>query len=78
ERLNDAESRAEGKLRLLFGVASSRPGEYHAWLVTHRSNASEVSPVSVNRSAAAGRRVSAEIETALLRRLILSAAKPSG
>jgi hypothetical protein len=71
-RLNNAETRAGGKLRLLFGIAS-RPGEFHAWLLTQQAGASSLQQVSVNRLATAGRRVSNEIETALLRSLPSSA-----
>ena len=58
ERVNGAQTVAEGKFNLLFGFATSKPGEFDTWLVTHRAGASRVRPVSVNRSAtsqAAGR-----------------------
>ena len=72
-RLNDAEVRAAGKLHILFGIAAARPGEYHAWLLTHQSGSSRVRQVSVNRLATAGARVTSEIETALLRRIVSAA-----
>lgn len=68
-RLNDPQGIAEGRVSLLFGYAASRPGEYHAFMVTHRTGGSQVRPVSVNRLATSGRRVEEEIETALLRGL---------
>lgn len=68
-RLNDAQAVAEGRVSLLFGYASSKAGEYHAFVVTHRAAASAVRSVSVNRLATSGRRVEEEIETALLRGL---------
>jgi hypothetical protein len=68
-RLNNAEVRAAGKLHILFGIAATRPGAYHAWLLTHQSGVSRVRQVSVNRLATAGRRVDAEIETSVLRSL---------
>lgn len=71
-RLNNAEARASGKLHLLFGIAASRPGEYHGWLLTHQSGSSRIRQVSVNRLATAGARVGAEIETALLRSIAAS------
>ncbi len=69
-RLNDAQAVAEPRVSLLFGYASSKPGEYHAFVVTHRTDASQVRSVSVNRLATSGRRVDEEIETALLRGLV--------
>jgi phage tail sheath protein FI len=67
ERVNRPETLAEGKFNLLFGFASSKPGAFDTWLVTHRAGASRVRPVSVNRSATAKHRVEWEIETAILR-----------
>ncbi|MCU0758721.1 MAG: hypothetical protein MUF07_05935 [Steroidobacteraceae bacterium] len=72
-RLNDAAALAAGRVALLFGYAAARPGEYHAFLVTHRNAGSQVRSVSVNRLATAGRRVEEEIETALLRGLSAAA-----
>jgi len=51
----------------LFGFATSKPGEFDTWLVTHRAGASRVRPVSVNRSATSKQRVEWEIETSILR-----------
>ena len=67
ERINSAQSIAEGKLNLLFGFATTRPGELDTWLVTHRPGLSRVRPVSVNRSATAQQRVEWEIQTSILR-----------
>jgi len=67
ERVNGPQSLAEGKLNLLFGFATTRPGEFDTWLVTHRAGASRVRPVSVNRQATAQQRVEWEIETSILR-----------
>ena len=67
ERVNGEQSVAEGKLNLLFGFATTRPGEFDTWLVTHRPGASRVRPVSVNRSATAQQRVEWEIQTSILR-----------
>lgn len=50
ERLNP-EPGPESGVRLLFGVALSRPGEFRTWLVEHRRGASSVRAVSVNRFA---------------------------
>ncbi len=67
ERVNRPQTLAEGKFNLLFGFATSKPGAFDTWLVTHRAGASRVRPVSVNRSATAKHRVEWEIETAILR-----------
>ncbi len=67
ERINGEQSVAEGKLNLLFGFATTRPGEFDTWLVTHRPGSSRVRPVSVNRSATAQQRVEWEIQTSILR-----------
>lgn len=50
ERLNGEPDSASG-VRLLFGVALSRPGEFRSYLVEHRAGASSVRAVSVNRYA---------------------------
>ena len=67
ERVNHPKSLAEGKFNLLFGFATSKPGAFDTWLVTHRAGASRVRPVTVNRSATSKNRVEWEIETAILR-----------
>jgi len=67
ERVNRPSTLAEGKFNLLFGFATSKPGEFDTWLVTHRAGASRVRPVSVNRSATSKQRVEWEIETSILR-----------
>ena len=67
ERVNRPQTLAEGKFNLLFGFATSKPGEFDTWLVTHRPGASRVRPVSVNRAATSKQRVEWEIETSILR-----------
>jgi uncharacterized protein len=52
ERVNRAETVAEGKNQLLFGIATGRPGAFHAWMVTCQAGASRVRAVAVNRLAA--------------------------
>ena len=49
ERVNTPATLAEGKFNLLFGFATSKPGAFDTWLVTHRAGVSRVRPVSVNR-----------------------------
>ncbi len=36
ERVNRPSLVAEGKFNLLFGFATSKPGEFDTWLVTHQ------------------------------------------
>ena len=73
ERLNTAESVAQGSCRLLFGFAAREAAEYQSWLVTHERSGSTVRAVSSNRLAIAGARVAVEIETAILRALVSAA-----
>ena len=68
ERVNRPALVAEGKFNLLFGFATSKPGEFDNWLITHQAGASRVRPVSVNRATTAKHRVEWEIETSILRR----------
>ncbi len=67
ERVNRAATIAEGKLNILFGFATSKPGEFDTWLVTHQPGGSRTRPVSVNRLATSRERVGWEIETSILR-----------
>ncbi len=67
ERVNRPATIAEGKFNLLFGFATTKPGEFDTWLVTHQAGASRVRPVSVNRLATSRQRVGWEIETSILR-----------
>ncbi len=67
ERVNRRETVAEGKTHLLFGIATSRPAEFHAWLITYQGGCSRARPVAVNRLATSRQRVEWEIETSILR-----------
>jgi hypothetical protein len=67
DRVNREQTVAEGKLNLLYGFATSKPGEFDTWMVTHHPGSSRVRPVSVNRLATSKHRVEWEIETAILR-----------
>ena len=69
ERVNRPDTIADGRLNLLFGFATSRPGEFDAWLVTHHPAGSRVRPVSVNRLATSRQRVEWEIETTILKKM---------
>ena len=67
DRVNREQTVAEGKFNLLYGFATSKPGEFDAWLLTHHPGASRIRPVSVNRLQTSRNRVEWEIETAILR-----------
>jgi uncharacterized protein len=67
ERVNRPALVAEGKFNLLYGFATSKPGEFDTWLVTHQAGTNRVRPVSVNRLTTSRRRVEWEIETSILR-----------
>lgn len=67
DRVNRDQTIAEGKFNLLYGFATSKPGEFDTWLVTHQAGSSRVRPVSVNRAATSRNRVEWEIETSILR-----------
>jgi Bacteriophage tail sheath protein len=69
ERVNRPDTVADGRINLLFGFATSKPGEFDAWLVTHHPAASRVRPVSVNRLATSRQRVEWEIETTILKKM---------
>jgi phage tail sheath protein FI len=66
-RVNRPQTVAEGKFNLLFGFATSKPGQFDTWMVTHQPGASRVRPVSVNRATTSRHRVEWEIETSILR-----------
>ena len=67
ERVNRPQSVAEGKFNLLFGFATSKPGEFDTWMVTHQAGTSRVRPVTVNRLTTSRHRVEWEIETSIFR-----------
>lgn len=67
ERVNPPELALDGVVCVLFGFAIRRPGEFHAFLVTHARAGSRVRQVSVNRMATNGPQVDEEIENALAR-----------
>ena len=67
DRVNREQTVAEGKFNLLYGFATSKPGEFDTWMVTHHPGSSRVRPVSVNRMTTSRHRVEWEIETAILR-----------
>lgn len=66
QRVNDPEAVEAGRTSLLYGIAASRPGEFHACLVTHHAGMSRSRLVSVNRLVTCGKRVEAEVEAAII------------
>lgn len=52
ERVNPANQ--PDQVRVLFGIAALREGEYHCWLVTHARGGSRVKGVTLNRFQSAG------------------------
>jgi hypothetical protein len=71
ERVNTRDSVAQGKVKLLYGFALTRPCDFHASLVTHQSGASQVRTVTANRQATSQRRLEWEIETSILRGIMI-------
>lgn len=67
ERVNVPRTVAEGKIKLLFGVAITRPCDFQAWLVTHQPGCSTCRASWPNRLATSGQRLEWEIETSILR-----------
>jgi uncharacterized protein len=70
ERINDAEQIKRGRINLAFGFAASKPGEYHAFIVTHEPGSSRARPISINRFANYSPSVNLEIESSILRGLV--------
>jgi len=71
ERVNTRDSVAQGKVKLLYGFALSRPCDFHACLVTHQNGGSQVRTVTANRQTTSQRRLEWEIETSILRGITL-------
>ena len=71
ERVNTPESVAQGKVKILYGFALTRPCDFHASLVTHQNGGSHVRTVTANRQATSQRRLEWEIETSILRGIII-------
>jgi phage tail sheath protein FI len=70
ERVNNEETMRAGKLNLAFGFSASKPGEYHAFLLTHTASGSRTRPISVNRFAKYSPSIDEEIESSILRGLV--------
>jgi hypothetical protein len=59
-----------GRINLAFGFAAGKPGEYHAFIVSHEPGASRARPITVNRFANYSPSVNLEIESSILRGLV--------
>jgi phage tail sheath protein FI len=70
ERINKDEIVRAGKFNLAFGFSASKPGEYHAFLVTHSPGGSSTRLITVNRFANFSPSVDEEIESSILRGLV--------
>ncbi len=70
ERINNEETMRAGKVNLAFGFAATKPGEYHAFIVTHQAGGSRARPITVNRFANYSPSVDLEIESSILRGLV--------
>ena len=55
ERVNSAQAVSEGKSQLLFGIATAKPGVFHAWMIAYQGGVSRVRTVAVNPRAASRR-----------------------
>ena len=57
ERVNPPRTVAEGKVKVLFGIAITKPSDFHAWLITHHGGAaapaSRAGPIATRLPAAA-------------------------
>ncbi|MBC8027493.1 MAG: phage tail sheath family protein [Steroidobacteraceae bacterium] len=69
DRINTEETARTGKVNLAFGFAASKPGEFHAFLVTHSPDGSRTRPITVNRFANYSPTVDEDIESSILRGL---------
>jgi phage tail sheath protein FI len=49
ERINRQHEREHGIVNVAFGFAAARPGQYHAFLVTHRAGGSRVRSLNLSR-----------------------------
>ena len=72
ERINTFETMRAGKINLAFGFAATKPGEYHAFIVTHTMSGSRTRPIRLNRFANFSPSVDEEISSSILRGLVPS------
>ena len=62
ERVNRDQQRERGTVNLLFGFAATRPGEFHAFMVSHRASGSRTQPVSPNLTGLPGTGITQALE----------------
>ncbi|MGH8136270.1 MAG: hypothetical protein ACRER4_07965 [Steroidobacteraceae bacterium] len=62
ERVNREQYRERGIVNLLFGFAATRPGEFHAFMVSHRAGGSRTQAVSPNFTGLPGTGVTQVLE----------------
>ena len=67
ERINTFETMRAGKINLAFGFAATKPGEYHAFIVTHTMSGSRTRSIRLNRFANFSPSVDEEISSSILR-----------
>ena len=72
ERVNTPETLRAGKLNFAYGFAATKPGEYHAFIVTHTMSGSRTRPIRLNRFANFSPSVDEEISSSILRGLVPS------
>ena len=72
ERLNGEGPESGSTLRVLYGFAPVRPGEFQSFLLTRSPAGATTRAVSVNRYWMSRDRVEEEIETAILRQLVIA------
>jgi uncharacterized protein len=77
ERINTEETQRAGKMNLAFGFATSKPGEYHAFLVTHQASGSRARLITMNRFAKYSPIIDHEIESSILRGLVPTTPNPA-
>ena len=70
ERINNIETLRAGKIKLAYGFAATKPGEYHAFIVTHSMTGSRTNSIRLNRFANFSPSVDEEIESSILRGLV--------
>jgi hypothetical protein len=66
DRVNKAGSGGRAEVRILFGYADRRPGDFQTFLVTHRIDGSQVRAASVNRLLTGPRRAAPAAGDAML------------
>ena len=66
DRVNRDASASTTPVNLVFGFATTRPGEYHAWMLSYQAGRARLRPIAVNRLTTSASRVESEIESSIL------------